>query len=167
MGDRPSGGADTARIIEHDQPFLLPDVSFHDLMDKEYRLSGYNGYVVMLNFWATWCPPCIREMPAFDRLQARYGPMGLFIIPVSQDRGTPQSPPQLTLPEFYNRHDIRYLGIFHSKDATAYSTLRAQGLPTTLIIDRHGRERARIKGAIDWEGPDFTKKLEALLQSGQ
>lgn len=167
MGTRPGSDMEETQIDEHPSPVAIPDISFNDQLGKEYYLSQYRGYVVMLNFWATWCPPCVREMPALDRLQGRYGYKGLAVISVAQDRGTQEKSAQQVVTQFYNQYGVRYLGIYYNQDAASYSNLHIPGLPTTLLIDRHGRERARIRGAIDWESPAFIKKLEDLLNSGE
>lgn len=165
MGDRPAsaGRMSDVNVDWHAAPIALPDVDFLDNQNREWRLSHFQGQVVMLNFWAGWCPPCVQEMPAFDRMQANYGARGLRIIPVSQDRPTPEKSVPQKIAEFYQHYNINSLGQFYAKDTITYATLRIPGLPTTLLIDRHGRERARIKGQINWEGPEFRQQLESLL----
>jgi len=122
----------------------MPDISFTNMQGKQVRLSDYRGKVVLLNFWASWCAPCIKEMPDLDALQAELGEDRFKVIALSQDGKAP------TAQEFYTKHNIKSLELFHDKGSKVFFELGLKGLPYSIIIDKNGREASRISGYIDW-----------------
>ena len=136
----------------------VPEVSFLDADGNERSLEDFQGRVVVLNLWATWCAPCRKEMPSLDRLQAALGGDDLEVVALAVDRG------DLTkVLDFYREIDIQNLAVYHDSSAKAGRTLRAPGLPTTLIIDRNGHEVGRVLGDAEWDGEDVATLLEAVV----
>ena len=118
-------------------------------------LSWFRGKVVLLNFWATWCPPCVREMPSLNRLSAEMDSAGLAVVPVAID---PDGLSSVTA--FYEDHGLDHLAIHLDPDRrTAYlyagnpnnAEFALYGLPISYLIDRQGRVRGYIAGAVDWD----------------
>ena len=132
-----------------DQPRELPDVGFVDADGRAASLADFRGRVVLLNLWATWCVPCRREMPALERLQAKLGGAEFIVLPLSIDRGG--LPP---VKRFYEELGLEALGIFVDQSGAATRKLATTGVPTTLLIDRDGREIGRLIGAAEWDSPD-------------
>jgi cytochrome c biogenesis protein CcmG/thiol:disulfide interchange protein DsbE len=110
-----------------------PDFRLPDLDGKEVRLSSYKGKVVMVNFWATWCPPCRAEIPDFIELQRELGPKGLAILGISFDQGGPG-----TVRAFAQQQRINYQMLMGAPEvARAYGGV--QNIPTTFLLDKEGR----------------------------
>ncbi len=104
---------------------------------------------VVLNLWATWCVPCVREMPALDDLAGLVARDGVVVLPVSSDRGGAD-----TVQRFYADRGIRNLPVLLDPQSRMAHGLGVSGIPTTLLIDRDGRELAWLEGAADWSSAD-------------
>ncbi len=143
--------------------FQTQDYTFWSGEGELKALSDYRGKVVLVNFWATWCPPCIKEMPQFAELQQRYGERGFHVIAISQDMGS--SPEIVTgkVRDFYAEHELTALPIYVDESGLARKMAGVTGLPVTVIYDREGNERLRVEGVIDWLGEDILAKLNGLL----
>ncbi len=124
------------------------------------RLADFKGRVVVLNLWATYCAPCLKEMPSLDALQKLFDPKVLVVIPVSEDPARWRAVdswwqnakfPNLT--PYTDRHNALAFGISGGDGQ----------LPTTLIYDRHGREVARIMRPVEWNGPKAQAFLKAVI----
>ncbi|MDQ6623355.1 MAG: TlpA family protein disulfide reductase [Verrucomicrobiota bacterium] len=125
------------------QKRVAPDWQLQNLEGKTVKLSDFKGKVVLLNFWATWCPPCREEIPDLVALQKRYAPQGLVVIGVSVDRGGPAS-----VQAFAKRMKINYpIVMGNQKTATAYGNF--QVIPTTFFINRQGEITGERQGAAD------------------
>ncbi len=136
----------------------VPEVTFLDADGNERSLSDFQGRVVVLNLWATWCAPCRKEMPSLDRLQSALGGEDFDVIALAVDRGDLSK-----ILSFYDDVGIENLPVYHDSTAKAGRTLRAPGLPTTLIIDREGHEVGRVLGDAEWDGDDVVSLLNAVL----
>jgi len=113
---------------------------------------------VLLNVWATWCVPCREEMPALDRLQGRLGGEDFVVIPLSIDReGVAAVKP------FYQRLGLEKLGIYVDLSGRGSRGLALPGVPTTLLIDREGREIARKMGAAEWDSPEMLSLVQQTI----
>lgn len=140
------------------EPTPLPEITFFNGDGEERSLADFQGQVVVLNLWATWCAPCRREMPSLDRLQAQYGGEDLLVLPLSVDRGE-----QDKIQAFYDELGLTSLGIYHDPKAKANRTLRAPGLPTTVVIDRAGREVGRVLGHAEWDSDEAVELLQGIM----
>ena len=125
---------------------------------RNASLSSYKGKVVILNFWATWCPPCRAEMPSMETLYQRFKNQGLEILAV--DLGEERSEVQQFINN--NRYTFPVLLDLDGKNITRYGV---SGIPTTYILDREGKIIARIVGSIQWDNPKIIAAFEALLKS--
>ncbi len=144
--------------FELDQPFAVPNMRFIDDQSNIHNLSDYKGKVVLLNFWATWCAPCVAEMPALDNLAKSMIGKDVEIMTVSIDFKGMEA-----IKEFYRDNDINNLPILMDSKGKAFSsTLKLQVLPTTLVIDRKGMVVGKIMGEIDWDSDAVRKYLLEL-----
>ena len=135
---------------------LAPEWQLMDLDDKPVKLSDFKGKVVVLNFWATWCAPCRKEIPTFVALQKQYGAKGLVIIGASLDQGGTK-----TVKPFVGKTGINYpVVLADQKTADAYGGI--QVVPTTFVIDRYGNIAARHEG--DTDRFVFEREIKALLE---
>ena len=143
-----------------DQPRELPHLAFVDGDGRAIALADFRGRVVLLNLWATWCVPCRREMPALERLQAKLGGAEFIVLPLSIDRGG--LPP---VKRFYEELGLATLGVFVDQSGEATGKLATTGVPTTLLIDRDGREIGRLLGAAEWDSPEAIALIRRYLNS--
>lgn len=145
----------------HAAPRPLPEVALGLGDGGTVPLSAFRGRVVLMNFWATWCAPCVREMPSLARLHERLRGEDFTVIAVSEDRGGPQA-----VEPFVRRHGLAGLPIFYDARMTASRALGIAGIPTTLLIDRDGREVGRIQAAAEWGSPEAVALVRREIEAG-
>jgi thiol-disulfide isomerase/thioredoxin len=157
----PSTAADTTTesgFRLHERPRSLPELRFTDESGKPMTLADFRGKTVLLNIWATWCPPCRKEMPSLDRLQAELGGPDFEVVALSIDHegvGVVKS--------FYQQLGLRALRIYVDAESAATSQLGVVGVPTTLLIDREGRELGRKSGPAEWDSPAVVELIRPHL----
>lgn len=135
-----------------------PKIEFRDAQGRPTTIAAFAGKVVLLDFWASWCLPCQREMPLFDRLQEKLGSRGFVVVPVSIDvRGLE------AVSRFYAEQNISRLEKFTDPSREAAKRLGFVGIPSALILDRQGRIATRIEGPINWESSRITALFDRLL----
>jgi len=140
---------------------VAPDLAFADREGNPVRLSDKRGRVVVLNLWATWCAPCVREMPALDRLQALEGGPDVEVVALSLDRGgIAQVGP------FFDRLGLNNLSVYIDQPSEAMKAFRPRGLPTTIVLGRDGRELGRVEGELAWDGDAGRKIVRDALAAG-
>lgn len=133
-------------------PVAAPDFALKDLDGKTVRLSDYRGKAVVINFWATWCPPCRHEIPWFVDLQKQYGPHGLQIIGISMDETGPAA-----VKKFADAMGVNYKVVMgDAAAARSYGGVRV--LPTTIYIDRQGKVVTTVPGLIS------KQEIEGIIQ---
>ena len=132
-----------------------PDVVFADPDGGEISLADFRGVPVLVNLWATWCAPCVKELPTLDALSKRHAVDGaLGVLAVSQDVG-----PQASVSAFLEELKIEDLGAFHDPKMGLSGALGVQVMPTTILYDASGREVWRYVGDLDWNGPEAARLL--------
>lgn len=134
------------------------DFGFLDADDKPLTLADYKGKVVLVNFWATWCAPCVKEMPSLDKLQGEIGKDRFAILPLSLD-----GPSRPKVKPFYEEKKLANLGIFFDKNKKAMQSLDVSVLPTSILVDKDGREIARLEGEADWDKPEALALMKAVV----
>jgi thiol-disulfide isomerase/thioredoxin len=139
------GAMETFRL--HDVPRALPALSFRDGDDRPVSLEDFHGRIVLLNLWATWCAPCIDEMPALERLHTALGGEAFTVVALSIDRQG-----RRLVEPFLQRLNLTRLPVYLDPSGAVARTLGVPGLPTTVLIDRDGRELGRIAGTAPWDG---------------
>ena len=134
----------------------VPLVSFTDASGRAHSLTEFHGRYVLLNLWATWCAPCVRELPALSNLQAAVGTRTLEVLPVNVGRGTaPETAAFL-------KSNKANLPVYLDTKNTFLRAFGAFGLPLTVLIDPQGREIARASGAVRWGAGDAVSYFKAL-----
>ena len=143
------------------EPKPLPDLAFTDADDKPVRLADYKGKTVLLNFWATWCAPCVKEMPSLDKLQAEMGKDKFVVLPLSLD-----GPSKPKVAPFYADKKLGNLGIYFDKGKKMMGALDISVLPTSVLVDAEGREIGRLEGDADWDKPEALALMKAAIPGG-
>jgi thiol-disulfide isomerase/thioredoxin len=141
------------------EPKPLPELAFNDAEDKPLKLADYKGKVVLLNFWATWCAPCVKEMPSLDGLQAQMDKDKFVVLPLSLD-----GPSRPKVAPFYESKKLTHLGVYFDKGRKAMQALDISILPTSILIDAQGREIGRLEGEADWAQPEAVALMTAAVR---
>jgi thiol-disulfide isomerase/thioredoxin len=123
-----------------------PDVAFYDAAGRKLALSSLKGHYVLLNLWATWCAPCVAELPALSRLSA-FAP-GIKVVAVNTDRG------DVDARGFLKEHSAGGLGVFKDTDRVMMRSFVTPTLPVTVLIDPEGKVIARADGPADWDNQE-------------
>ncbi|HTZ17279.1 MAG TPA: TlpA disulfide reductase family protein [Dissulfurispiraceae bacterium] len=134
-----------------------PDFTLNDLDGKPISLSSYKGKVVILTFWATWCPPCKEELQSLNKLYNMLQSRGLVVLAVSSDRSLS------TAKEFMTENRLSYPVLFDEKLTVSRDTYKAFMVPTTFVIDRRGTIFRKHFGEQDWTRPALIREIETLL----
>jgi thiol-disulfide isomerase/thioredoxin len=148
-----------APLVARPQPIDLPEVTFVAGDGTEKSLKDFAGKVVLLNIWATWCIPCREEMPALDKLEAKLGGENFAVVAVNIDKGGQEKAAQ-----FLKETGATHLPLYTDPTGQLFATLKVVGMPTTLIIDRGGKEIARLVGPADWASPEAEAVIAAATR---
>lgn len=141
-------------------PRKLRDFSFVNAQGEEEKLSDYKGKVVLLNFWATWCAPCRKEMPGLDRLHGEMGGEEFVVLAVGQDLQGMEK-----VQKFFTALGLENLGAYNDKTVKSGRAAGVFGLPATLLVNRDGLEVGRLVGPAEWDSPE-AKALINHVMSG-
>ena len=134
-----------------------PKLRLYDLNEKIVDLSDLKGKVVLVNFWASWCPPCVHEMPSMQRLQNRFASKGFTILGVNMAEDE-----KIVRHFLKTKVDVRFPILF-DRDGAALKNWDVFAFPTSYVIDKKGEIRFAIFGGVDWEQKDILKKITYLL----
>jgi thiol-disulfide isomerase/thioredoxin len=147
-----------ARFEPTRPPKPAPDLEFLDANDRPVRLTDFAGQARLINLWATWCAPCVKEMPSLDRLQAAMPRDRFTVLPISLD-----GPSRAKVVPFYKERELTSLPIYYDKGRKAMSVLGVSLLPTSILVDPAGRELGRLEGDADWDSPDGIALMRAAM----
>lgn len=150
--------ASRSDIPLHAKPKKLPDVVFYDETNNAVKLDRWKGKVIVLNIWATWCPPCVKEMPTLDRLQQKLGGDFFQVVVLSVDEAGVKA-----VKQFFKQTRVKNLDIHMDPGFKAAGALNALGLPTTILIDVQGREIGRLVGDAEWDTPEMIRFFRKVI----
>ncbi|MDE2109802.1 MAG: TlpA family protein disulfide reductase [Alphaproteobacteria bacterium] len=134
-----------------------PLPAFTGLDGKRHTLAEFRGRLVLLNLWATWCAPCVKELPALAALQKALPASRFVVVAVDVGRDKPAE-----AAAFLAAHNARNLGVYVDTDIAMLRAFGAYGLPSSILIDAEGREIARAEGPADWSAPDSIRYFRGL-----
>lgn len=162
-GNGPMPAAETAdqsplgQYIPASPPWPAPQLSFTDAGGKAVNLADFDGKVVILNLWATWCAPCRHEMPSLQQLQARFGDR-IAVLAISEDFGGKK-----VVAPFMAKLGLTAIKTYLDPKSAVGKAFKVDGLPTSFVLDRQGRVRGRVEGETDWTAPKMLAAIEPLL----
>ena len=138
--------------------YLAPRFTLRNLKGNLEGLDYHLGKVIIVNFWATWCTPCVKEMPSFENLYRRFRSKGLTILAVSLDKNSPSK-----VQEFVDKHKLSF-PVLLDTDGGAEKLYPSFTIPFTYVVDKKGRIVARVDGGKDWGSAKTFEAVEHLLK---
>jgi thiol-disulfide isomerase/thioredoxin len=149
---------DMKKLSFHEEAKPVPAIELVDAEGGAQSLEQYRGKVVVLNFWATWCAPCRKEMPSLDRLQAELGGEDFAVVTVATGRN-----PVPAIRKFFADNGIENLPVLRDPQQALAREMAVLGLPITVILDREGNEIARLQGDAEWDSDSARAIVQALV----
>ena len=134
-----------------------PNLVLKTIEGENIYLKNFHGKVILLNVWATWCTPCVKEMPSLEKFQSEYGSDQFEAIAVSMDIEA------VDAESFYATHEFTNLKFYHDPSLGISGMLGVSGLPISVFYDASGREIARIPGPVDWQSAEVRALMDSLL----
>jgi thiol-disulfide isomerase/thioredoxin len=138
-------------------PLPAPEVAFTDIKGNPAGFAGFRGTPVVVNLWATWCEPCLREMPSLERLQEKLAGK-LTIAAVSQDRGGEKA-----VTPYLAKLGLNKVRVYLDPKSEVGKAFKVRGLPTSIVLDVEGREVGRVEGAAEWDSATMLAVLDPLV----
>ena len=145
-------------LVPVDPPVAAPDIEFISADGKPHRLAEFRGHGMVINLWASWCVPCVEELPSLAALSKTLAPDDIAVLALSSDRGGAQA-----VATYYQQHALTGLPVLLDPKSAAAHALHVRGIPTSVIIDKQGRERARLEGSADWSAPAAAAIVRKLV----
>ncbi len=143
-------------VVIYEKPKPIKELKFKDLNLQEVDLTNKKGNIMILNFWATWCAPCRREMPSLEKLTHVYPEIKVFAINM-------EKPNKLKAQDFFKFIGVLSLDIYFDPELKLVKQFKMRGLPTSILIDKDGREFGRIVGEIDFTDKNFIKLMKKYI----
>ncbi len=153
--DSPAGA-----LVPLDPPQAMPDGVFLDAAGGEHHLAEFRGRGMVVNLWATWCAPCVAEMPSLAALSKALAPADIAVLPLSSDRGG-----AAVVQAWFSAHGIASLPVLLDPRGALARAWQARGIPTTVLIDRQGRGRARLEGSADWAADGAAEAVRKIVEA--
>lgn len=157
-----------AAFLVNQTPLDLPEIKFLNASTDDKLLSGtdeinlshFKGKVILVNLWATWCGPCRHEMPTLDALQAKLGSDKFEVVTLNVDRKSAAG-----AEAFFSEIGVKNLSLYADPTTKAMRSLRARGLPMTMLVNADGREVGRLFGPAEWASQEAINLIQAQLNS--
>ena len=153
-------GPQLDKFVTHATRKTLPDLFVQRADGTQVKISDIEGRLVLVNFWATWCAPCRKEMPQLDALAARYQDKNLKVITLSVDRSGAGKGEK-----FLNELAVKNVTRLYDPSYKSARAVALIGLPTTLLLDEDGMEIGRLAGEADWDAPEVHALLDYYLNN--
>ena len=143
-------------IVVHKEPLIIKELKFKDYNLNDVDLTNKKGNIMILNFWATWCVPCKKEMPSLEKLSKLYPEISIFPINL-------EKPNKDKTILFFKSLNIQNLNIYFDPKFELVKSFKMRGVPTSILIDKKGKEFARVIGEIDFSDKSFVNFLKKYL----
>jgi thiol-disulfide isomerase/thioredoxin len=143
-------------VIVHENPIPISNLKIKDINLQDIDLTSKKGNIMILNFWASWCLPCKKEMPSLEKLSTNYPEIKIF--PINMEK-----PNKLRARDFYKSIGVTGLDIYFDPDFKLVKKFKMRGMPTSILINKNGKEFARVVGEIDFYSDDFLRFLKKYI----
>ncbi|WP_138467502.1 TlpA disulfide reductase family protein [Poseidonocella sp. HB161398] len=150
------------KLVVHSEPKPVAEAGFESFEGAPLSLADYRGKVVLLNFWATWCAPCRKEMPALDALETDLGGEDFQVVTVATGRQ-----PAAAMRRFFEEEGVTALPLHRDPKQALAREMAVLGLPVSVLIDRDGNEIARLQGDAEWDSESARAIIAALIADGE
>jgi thiol-disulfide isomerase/thioredoxin len=158
-GANPLSVGQMAAFVFKKAPEEIPEFPFQDEAGNTRTLKEWQGKVVLVNLWATWCAPCRKEMPSLDRLQAELGSDKFEVVAISADKTGIEGARR-----FLDQIKVRKLAAYADPTVRIHSGLKAIGMPASILLDARGREIGRLVGPAEWDSPEAKRLIGAAIR---
>lgn len=158
-GDSPPTEGQVQAFALAEAPRPAPEAVWHDGAGREVALADFRGRIVMVNFWATWCAPCVRELPSIDRLQTKLAGEDFTVVAINVDAGGADR-----AAAFAEELQIDALPLNLDPRMVAARAMDVAVMPTTVIYDREGKELGRMEGGAEWDSPEAVALLQWFIE---
>ncbi len=160
LADLAHGQMAKFEIVDSSAPTpQIPQTPFYNEAGETLTLDDFRGKVVLVNLWATWCAPCLKEMPTLDRLQAELGSKYFEVLAISVDKAGVE-----TSRAFLERTGAQHLSLYVEPKFRINRELSVYGLPATILFDDRGKELGRITGPAEWDSKDAKRLIEFVVE---
>ena len=149
---------DMQKLSFHEAPQPVSDAAFTDTNGTEFTLADWEGKTVVVNFWATWCAPCRKEMPGLDRLQTEMGGDDFEVVTIATGRNSVQG-----IVKFFEETGVENLPILLDPRSSLGRDMGVLGLPITVMLNPEGEEIARLRGDAEWDSDNAKAILQAVM----
>ena len=140
-------------LVIHDKPKAIKELKFKDFNLQEVDLTNKKGNIMIINFWASWCVPCRREMPSLESLTHKYPEIKVYAINM-------EKPNKLVARDFFQSIGVASLDIYFDPDFKLVKQFKMRGLPTSILINKNGKEFGRVVGEINFMSKNFIELLK-------
>lgn len=145
-------------LTPHPNPYPAPSFQLMDTRGDVHRLSDYRGRVTVINFWASWCPPCVNEMPSLQRAWTQWREDGIQVLAINMGE-----PPE-AIGRFMERYPMDF-PVLMDRDVAVATRWGVKGLPVTFILDADGRVALSVIGDLEWDDPAILERVRALRKA--
>ena len=143
-------------IVIHEKPVEIKELKFKDSDLNDVDLTNKKGNIMIINFWATWCAPCKREMPSLEKLTNKYPEIKVYAI-------NTEKPNKLKIRDFFRIIDVVSLDTYYDPDFKLIKQFKMRGLPTRILIDKEGNEFGRVIGEVDFVSESLLKIIKKYI----
>ena len=143
-------------IVIHEKPKVIKELKFKDFNLQDVDLTNKKGNIMIINFWASWCMPCRREMPSLEKLVQKYPEIKVY--PINTEK-----PNKLSAGDFFKSIGVSSLEIYFDPKLKLVKQFKLRGLPTSILIDKNGKEFGRVIGEINFINKDFIELLKRYI----
>tara|TARA_Y100001936_G_scaffold20661_3_gene17896 strand:- start:10749 stop:11357 length:609 start_codon:yes stop_codon:yes gene_type:complete len=147
------------KLILHESPKAVSEEVFYRSNNDPIFLQSFSGSLTLVNFWATWCAPCLDEMPSLSNLQKLKGDKNFKVVTIATMRNSPKS-----IENFFDKMSIVNLTKYQDPKGKLARSLKIAGLPLTILLNKDNKEVARFIGDADWSSPQALKLIEKAIE---